>query len=321
MRCELARESFSDLVEGTIEPGLRETIETHIHSCAACEAEYHGFQETWSLLEKLPEVEVPLYFHSKVMQSIGELHARQTRGLRGWWTRMFKPAPVVKGLGWSVAALFLVGIIIQAVPTEVVNLGVSSPFGIGEKKVIPVGLDAIDISPRLVTSGAEQDAWVLGVTSRTESARVRLFVVDPAKPWNPDNLSTTIPSTGMKLAFSDPLKDGTLQVPVTVDRRVSGSVYPVVIELTADGLSRYVGVFLPVKGAAATIHATGQKELAVSLLDFAAHSEVPVVADLGAHALVVVPDSGSSWARFQQIGEQSNLKAYRQNGFYKLSKY
>lgn len=321
MRCELARESFSDLVEGIIEPGLRETIETHIHSCAACEGEYHGFQETWSLLEKLPEVEVPLYFHSKVMQSIGELQARQTRGLRGWWNRMFKPAPVVKGLGWSVAALFLVGFIIQAVPTDVVNLGVSSPFGIGEKRVIPVGLDAIDISPRLVTSGTNQDNWVLSVTSRTESARVRAFVVDPAKAWSSTNLSTTIPSTGMRLSYSDPLKDGSLQVPVTVDKRNSGRVYPVVIELTADGLSRYVGVFLPVKGGLVSMQAAGQKELAVALLDFTAQSEVPVVADLGVHNSVVLPDSGSSWAQFQQIGEQSDLKAYRQNGFYKLSKY
>lgn len=321
MRCELARESFSDLIEGIIEPGLRETIETHIHSCAACEAEYRGFQETWSLLEKLPEVEVPLYFHSKVMQSIGELQAQQTRGLRGWWSRMFKPAPVVKGLGWSVAALFLVGIIIQAVPTDVVNLGVSSPFGIGERKVIPVGLDAIDVSPRLVTSGQTQDTWVLSVTSRTESARVRAFVVDPARAWNVANLSTTIPSTGMVLSFTDPLKDGSLQIPISVDKGVSGGVYPVVIELTADGLSRYVGVFLPVRGGVDTIQATGQKEFAVSLLDYTAQHEIPVVADLGVHSQVVLPDSGSSWARFQQIGEQCNLKAYRQNGFYKLSKY
>lgn len=57
--CTLMRESMPMLLTESLDPVRRENAYQHIEHCAECGEEWNGFRETWSLLETLPEVEVP----------------------------------------------------------------------------------------------------------------------------------------------------------------------------------------------------------------------------------------------------------------------
>ena len=57
--CTLMRESMPLLLTESLDPARRETAHQHIEDCAACGEEWAGYRETWTLLETLPEIEVP----------------------------------------------------------------------------------------------------------------------------------------------------------------------------------------------------------------------------------------------------------------------
>jgi len=57
--CTLMREQMPLLLTESLDPARRETTHQHIEQCAACAEEWTGYRETWSFLEKLPELEVP----------------------------------------------------------------------------------------------------------------------------------------------------------------------------------------------------------------------------------------------------------------------
>src|ERR1043165_591401 len=57
--CTVRRESMPLLLTESLDAGRRENAHQHIEQCAACGEEWAGLRETWSLLETLPEVDVP----------------------------------------------------------------------------------------------------------------------------------------------------------------------------------------------------------------------------------------------------------------------
>src|SRR4051812_24028288 len=57
--CDVMRESMPLLLTESLDPARREMTHQHIESCAVCRDEWLAFNETWSLLEQLPEVPVP----------------------------------------------------------------------------------------------------------------------------------------------------------------------------------------------------------------------------------------------------------------------
>ena len=73
--CTVMRESMPLLLTESLDPVRRENVHQHIERCAACGEEWAGFRETWSLLETLPEVEVPPHVKQRFM--------RETKAQRG----------------------------------------------------------------------------------------------------------------------------------------------------------------------------------------------------------------------------------------------
>lgn len=57
--CTVMRESMPLLLTESLDAVRRENAHQHIEQCAACGEEWAGLRETWSLLETLPEVDVP----------------------------------------------------------------------------------------------------------------------------------------------------------------------------------------------------------------------------------------------------------------------
>src|ERR1043166_587990 len=68
--CTLMRESMPLLLTESLDPVRRENAHQHIEHCAACGEEWAGFRETWSLLETLPEVDVPPRVKQQFMNSV-----------------------------------------------------------------------------------------------------------------------------------------------------------------------------------------------------------------------------------------------------------
>lgn len=62
MKCDKARELFSDQLEGTLDNSVSEALAQHFTECSACEHEYNAFESTWQILESMPEVEPPVGF-------------------------------------------------------------------------------------------------------------------------------------------------------------------------------------------------------------------------------------------------------------------
>src|SRR5438067_10046537 len=64
------RESMPLLLTESLDPVRRENAHQHIERCAACGEAWAGFRETWSLLETLPEVEVPPRVKQRFLNTI-----------------------------------------------------------------------------------------------------------------------------------------------------------------------------------------------------------------------------------------------------------
>ncbi len=70
MQCQHAQENFSDYIAGDMERALAASLENHVAACASCEAELAGLRRAWALLDKMPVVEPPADFHTRIMQRL-----------------------------------------------------------------------------------------------------------------------------------------------------------------------------------------------------------------------------------------------------------
>ena len=68
--CTVMRESMPLLLTESLDPVRRENAHQHIEQCPACGEEWAGFRETWTLLETLPEVEVPARVRQQFLNAV-----------------------------------------------------------------------------------------------------------------------------------------------------------------------------------------------------------------------------------------------------------
>jgi hypothetical protein len=68
--CDVMKESMPLLLTESLDPAQRERTHQHIEGCAACTEEWLAYQETWSLLTELPEVDVPARVKSAFLAQV-----------------------------------------------------------------------------------------------------------------------------------------------------------------------------------------------------------------------------------------------------------
>lgn len=68
--CDLLTENLPLLLTESLDPSRRELTHQHIETCPACSEEWSAYKDTWSLLEKLPEVPVPSASRARFLSSI-----------------------------------------------------------------------------------------------------------------------------------------------------------------------------------------------------------------------------------------------------------
>ena len=57
--CSPMRETFPLLLTESLDAQSRELTHQHIETCSMCAAEWSAYKETWSILDTLPELDVP----------------------------------------------------------------------------------------------------------------------------------------------------------------------------------------------------------------------------------------------------------------------
>ncbi len=109
MTTDKAREFFSAYHEGTLEPGLRASLERKLREDAALQAEYDAFARTLDVLGglRLEKVEVPFYLNDRISARLDA--ARDAKPVP-FWASWFAPRPNGARLGYAVglAATLLV---------------------------------------------------------------------------------------------------------------------------------------------------------------------------------------------------------------------
>lgn len=102
MNHEKAREFFSAYYEGSLEAGLRQTLEQRLRTDASLQAEYRAFEHTMEQLGslKLEEIDVPSYLSDRIATRIEQAQEKRRSGP---WLQVWLPR-------FAAAALFVVAI-------------------------------------------------------------------------------------------------------------------------------------------------------------------------------------------------------------------
>lgn len=107
MRCDTAREHFSDYASGTAHEALRAALDLHLADCPSCRREVEDLKVLWRALDHLEVVEAPAGLRAEVWRRIEhdlQTHAMPTRRplaalLSARWRRIAV---------WAAAACFVV---------------------------------------------------------------------------------------------------------------------------------------------------------------------------------------------------------------------
>ncbi|MCL5283899.1 MAG: zf-HC2 domain-containing protein [Armatimonadetes bacterium] len=111
MRCEQAKELFSDSVEHQLSTPLSLKLEQHLDQCEGCRQSYLTFERLWLDLSKMPTVAAPGNLLARVWRRVDEQAVARRRSWR--------PEMVWRGaLAFSAAAALLLITMFSATHTE-----------------------------------------------------------------------------------------------------------------------------------------------------------------------------------------------------------
>lgn len=131
MRCDTARELFSDYLEGKAERPLALTFEQHLAECAECASDYKEFSNVWNSLDNLPEVEPPLSFRAQVMTRVQQQCASRRRE-RKWsinWGGILSTRIPARAFAAAFVLLLFAGLALQmGSPPNVIRSGGAVEF-------------------------------------------------------------------------------------------------------------------------------------------------------------------------------------------------
>jgi hypothetical protein len=91
MECDKARDQFSSLSEGELNPREEKIVREHLASCSDCRKELGRFEKTMHWLHSVEEVEVPDGFLSGIYEKMKERKSLSTHGERARWRGFIFP--------------------------------------------------------------------------------------------------------------------------------------------------------------------------------------------------------------------------------------
>ncbi len=149
MNCEKAQNLFSDLYEGSLQGGLKETVSRHISECPSCNHEYKIFASLYASLSQPEEVSIPADLSERIARKLDKVFWEQAQSAK-------KPMPWLRLTAWGAAAAFFLTLGFLTFD----RFGSSSiPAGfITKVNTEPLSLQVIEGQPRLkITPGRAID--------------------------------------------------------------------------------------------------------------------------------------------------------------------
>ena len=191
--CDFMRESMPLLLTESLDPVRREDTHQHIENCTLCSEEWAAYQETWRVMEGLPEVEVPVRVKERFLSQIA---LQQGTGN----IVPFHRRPALKWLAQAAAMVLIAGgsyfaghrsVPIRIPPSDATIASVTpAPYSIAESRVLPASLISPNIEGRPDIQNVQFDRATAGdqislafdITSRvtvmglpTDKSMVRLM--------------------------------------------------------------------------------------------------------------------------------------------------
>ncbi len=90
MTCDRLKDLFSELHEGTLDAGLRQSAEHHLYECPACEHEFKTFARAYDSIGPWSEVTPPADLSEQISQRLDrfEWERKQASGAGSRWFRL-----------------------------------------------------------------------------------------------------------------------------------------------------------------------------------------------------------------------------------------
>lgn len=196
--CDFMRESMPLLLTESLDPVRREHTHQHIEHCSLCTEEWSAYQETWRVLDMLPEVEVPSRVKERFLAQVNPQPVKKADNVVPFHRRS-----ATKWLAQAAAVVVLVGgsyfaghraqpVVVGNTPATVEKITpIAQPYSIAESRVLPASLISPNIEGRpdiqniqfdRAGSGDDQISLAFDITQRvtvtgrpTDKSMVRLL--------------------------------------------------------------------------------------------------------------------------------------------------
>lgn len=316
MKCEIAREHFSGLVEGDIDQAIKLALDGHFAACSACSEEYSSFKQTWMLLDDIPTVEAPAYLRHHVLQKIqNQVYESDVAAGRSLLERLkdfFVLPGLTRRLAWSSAAIcgvVLVGVGVVSFPgSNVANVLQMAIFG-GNGSVHKSGLAAIEVNPIW-----QNGKWTVEVTGAQELTMLRIYqssVLEDKSNWSTKVLATEAPTAGLAKPTNTIDFNGSYSFTPQLSNDIPVNL--IIVHISSGGLRRDMVVYLPMmSGSGTTSNHAGPDILSNYLWRLADEYQVAIVADAGQDTGIgnfVLPTHRSGARNvLGDIAQQANMK-------------
>ena len=312
MKCESAREYFSDLIEKSLEPGKQVAVEAHLAACPTCHAEFDGLQALWPHYDT-PSFEPPADLTRRIRVALREENSRRLarRGfLKRVSDRVFNAIPAKPGYAMAAAAVLLValpGAVRLAAPDQFAWF-TTSVLGLQSKPVL-TGVSAIKVTP--VLNPADPSRWDIRISGVKDTTflRVRQMGANPVTSGSEYALDVRLRADqGMTVIAGRQIEAGettisALPLPETSKRGVN-----VVIVDLARGDSRRVALFLPTNRQLPplTVQPAQPQNYITGLWRVSNDFQAPVVADV--YLRKEVPATRESVVGLAEFAPQAELR-------------
>jgi len=155
MKCERAREWFSNLIDGSIQPAERVVLEAHLATCPECAAVVEDLRRLWAGLEAMPALEPPPTLRASIWQRI-DAAAQPAPVRRFAFTR--RPPRWARATAWAAAALVIVVLATVSVPGHFRTAGWTSWIPGTHRPAASRQQPSVTASARLISSTAGSSA-------------------------------------------------------------------------------------------------------------------------------------------------------------------
>jgi anti-sigma factor RsiW len=152
--CDSMRENMPLLLTESLDPAQRELTHQHIETCPMCVAEWSAYKETWSILDTLPELDVPARVKQRFLAEVSPASVTPNvvpfrRRSAPRWLAQAAAVVIIAGGAFYGGHRMTPRVELTPTPAQITAIQQATPaaatYSIAESRVLP----AASISPQI----------------------------------------------------------------------------------------------------------------------------------------------------------------------------